>query len=187
MAKQKIILTAIKKRVAELDAESIAYYRRNPCIACEDLIGVKLIDSQKYILQQSWNTPHVLWCCSRNFGKSFLGAILMILKAILFENQAIYIVSSVGDQSKQTFTVIEQLVLRMGKAAESSKNLNDIIEKETVKSPTNKTGFSHPQSGYHVEFYNGSEIFTLNGNPDNNRSKTKINTIYKIKSLERKL
>lgn len=171
MAKQKIILTAIKKRVAELDAESIAYYRRNPCIACEDLIGVKLIDSQKYILQQSWNTPHVLWCCSRNFGKSFLGAILMILKAILFENQAIYIVSSVGDQSKQTFTVIEQLVLRMGKAAESSKNLNDIIEKETVKSPTNKTGFSHPQSGYHVEFYNGSEIFTLNGNPDNNRSK----------------
>ena len=123
------------------------------------------------MLQQSWNAPRVLWCCSRNFGKSFLGAILMILKAVLFENQAIYIVSSVGDQSKQTFTIIEQLVLRIGKAAESSKKLKDIVEKETVKSPTNKTGFSHPQSGYHVKFYNGSEIFTLNGNPDNNRSK----------------
>lgn len=171
MAKQKIVFTSIKKKILELDAESIAYYRRNPCIACEDLLGIKLIDAQKYMLQQSWNAPRVLWCCSRNFGKSFLGAILMILKAVLFENQAIYIVSSVGDQSKQTFTIIEQLVLRIGKAAESSKKLKDIVEKETVKSPTNKTGFSHPQSGYHVKFYNGSEIFTLNGNPDNNRSK----------------
>lgn len=166
-----MVFTSIKKKILELDAESIAYYRRNPCIACEDLLGIKLIDAQKYMLQQSWNTPRVLWCCSRNFGKSFLGAILMILKAVLFENQAIYIVSSVGDQSKQTFTIIEQLVLRIGKAAESSKKLKDIVEKETVKSPTNKTGFSHPQSGYHVKFYNGSEIFTLNGNPDNNRSK----------------
>ncbi len=87
MAKKKILLTEAKRRIHELDAEMIAYYRRNPCIACEDLLGIKLLDSQKYILQQSWNTPHVLWCCSRDFGKSFLGAILMILTAVLFENQ----------------------------------------------------------------------------------------------------
>lgn len=170
MAREKII-SSYKRKIYELDAESIAYYRRNPCIACEDLLGIRLTDIQKYILQQSWNTPHVLWCCSRNFGKSFLGAILIILKAILYENQAIYIISSVGDQSKQTFTVLEQLILRIGKASDSIKSLKDIVEKETVKSPTNKTGFSHSQSGFHVEFYNGSEVFTLNGNPDNNRSK----------------
>lgn len=160
-----------KKRICELDAESIAFYRRNPCIACEELLGIKLIDSQKYILQQSWNKPHVLWCCSRNFGKSFLGAILMVLKAILYENQAIYIVSSVGDQSKETFTKIEEIVLRIGKTSASIRSLKDIAEKETVKSGNNKTGFGHAQSGFHVEFYNGSEIFTLNGNPDNNRSR----------------
>ena len=45
------------------------------------------------------------------------------------------------------------------------------VEKETKKSGNNKTGFGHAQSGFHVEFYNGSEIFTLNGNPDNNRSR----------------
>lgn len=169
--KTKKVLSPIKKKYMELDAESIAYYRRNPCIACEDLLGIKLIDAQKYILQESWNKPNVLWCCSRNFGKSFLGAILIILKAILYENQAIYIVSSVGNQSKQTFTVMEQLILRMGKASNSVRSLKDIVEKETKKSATNKTGFSHAQTGYHVEFYNGSEIFTLNGTPDNNRSK----------------
>lgn len=165
------LMSERKKRICELDAESIAYYRRNPCIACEDLLGIKLIDSQKYILQQSWNKPHVLWCCSRNFGKSFLGAIFMILKALLYENQAIYIVSSVGDQSKETFSKIEEIILRIGKTAASIRSLKDIAEKETVKSANNKTGFSHPASGYIVEFFNGSTIETLNSNPDNARSR----------------
>lgn len=165
------LMSERKKRICELDAESIAFYRRNPCIACEELLGIKLIDSQKYILQASWNKPHVLWCCSRNFGKSFLGAIFMILKAILYENQAIYIVSSVGDQSKETFSKIEEIVLRIGKTAASIRSLKDIVEKETVKSPNNKTGFSHPASGFIVEFYNGSTIETLNSNPDNARSR----------------
>ena len=105
------------------------------------------------------------------FGKSFLGAVFMVLKAVLYENQAIYIVSSVGDQSKETFSKIEEIVLRIGKTAASIGSLKDIVEKETKKSANNKTGFGHAQSGFHVEFYNGSEIFTLNGNPDNNRSK----------------
>lgn len=170
MARHKLI-SERKRRICELDAESIAFYRRNPCIACEDLLGIKLTDAQKYLLQGSWNSSHILWCCSRDFGKSFLGAIFMILKAILYENQAIYIVSSVGDQSKETFTKIEEIVIRIGKTAASIDSLQDIVEKETVKSANNKTGFGHSQSGFHVEFYNGSEIFTLNGNPDNNRSR----------------
>ena len=173
MAYRKIkrLLSDRKRKICELDAESIAYYRRNPCIASEDLLGIKLIDSQKYILQESWNKPHVLWCCSRNFGKSFLGAVFMVLKAILYENQAIYIVSSVGNQSKETFSKIEEIVLRIGKTAASIGSLQDIVEKETVKSTNNKTGFQHNPESFHVSFYNGSEIFTLNGNPDNNRSR----------------
>ena len=169
--KVKRLLSDRKRKICELDAESIAYYRRNPCIACEDLLGIRLIDSQKYILQESWNKPHVLWCCSRNFGKSFLGAVFMILKAILYENQAIYIVSSVGNQSKETFSKIEEIVLRIGKTAASIDSLQDIVEKETVKSTNNKTGFQHNPESFHVSFYNGSEIFTLNGKPDNNRSR----------------
>lgn len=169
--KVKKLISERKRRICELDAESIAFYRRNPCIACEDLLGIRLIDSQKYILQESWNKPHVLWCCSRNFGKSFLGAVFMILKAVLYENQAIYIVSSVGNQSKETFSKIEEIVLRIGKTAASIDSLQDIIEKETVKSTNNKTGFQHNPESFHVSFYNGSEIFTLNGKPDNNRSR----------------
>ena len=61
---------------------------------------VKGFDAQAYMLEQSWNASHVLWACSRNFGKSFVGSVFILLKAILYENQGIYIVSSVGDQSK---------------------------------------------------------------------------------------
>jgi hypothetical protein len=170
MAYRKL-MSERKKRICELDAESIAFYRRNPCIAAKDLLGINLIDSQKYILQQSWNKPHVLWCCSRNFGKSFLGAVFMILKAILYENQAIYIISSVGDQSKVTFSKIEEIILNIGTTSASIGSLKDIVRKETVKSPNNKTGFSHASSGYIVEFYNGSTIETLNSKPDNARSR----------------
>lgn len=171
MKKRKIILTPIKKKICELDAESIAYYRRNPCIASEDLLGIKLIDAQKWILQSTWNASHSVWCCSRNFGKSFLGAVFMILKAVLYENQAIYIVSSVGDQAKETFSKLEEIITRMGKTAASIRSLKDIVEKETKKTATNKTGFSHNPAGYEVEFYNGSSINTLNSRPDSARSR----------------
>ena len=171
MSSCQFIMSERKRRICELDAKSIAFYRKNPCIACEDLLGIKLIDSQKYILQSIWNAGHSTLCCSRNFGKSFLGAIFMLLKAILYENQAIYIVSSVGDQAKETFTKIEEIVLNTGKTANSIRSLKSIVKNEVVITPPSQTGFSHSASGYHVKFFNGSEIYTLNSKPDNNRSR----------------
>lgn len=169
MSSCQFIMSERKRRICELDAKSIAFYRKNPCIACEDLLGIKLIDSQKYILQSIWNAGHSTLCCSRNFGKSFLGAVFMLLKAILYENQAIYIVSSVGDQAKETFTKIEEIVLNTGKTANSIRSLKSIVKNEVVITPPSQTGFSHSASGYHVKFFNGSEIYTLNSKPDNNR------------------
>lgn len=100
-----------------------------------------------------------------------MASILILLQAMLYENQNIYIISSVGDQAKQTFTVLESLVTRVGKTSASIKSLQDIAEKETVKSNSNKTGFSHNPAGFEVEFYNGSKIFTLNSSADSNRGK----------------
>lgn len=170
--KQKApIITAVKRKIYECDAATIAFYRRNPVIAARDLLGIQLFDAQAYMLEQSWNAGHVVWACSRNFGKSFVGSVFIILKAILYEDQAIYIVSSVGDQAKETFNKIEQIVTRSGNTASSIRSLLDIAEKETEKSSTNKTGFSHNPAGYTVKFYNGSTITTLNSKPDSIRGK----------------
>lgn len=169
--RKDVLLSSRKRELYNQNADIIKFYRRNPIIACEHLLGIKLLDSQKYILQMSWNATNSVWCCSRNFGKSFLGAIFMLLKAILFENQGIYIVSSVGSQSQETHNKIEEIVLRVGQSSNSIASLKDIAQYEVVTSPACRTGFVHAQTGYRVEFYNGSEIFTLNGKPDNNRSK----------------
>lgn len=174
---KRIIITEAKRKIYELDAAAIAYYRRNPIIAAEDLLGVRLTDAQAYILESSWNASTSVWACSRNFGKSFVGAIFMILKALLYENLNIYIVSNVGEQAKETFTKIEEIIRRTGKTAASMRSLKDIAEKETVKSATNKTGFSHNPAGYEVSFYNGSHIYTLNSKPDNVRGK-RANVIF---------
>lgn len=151
-SKTRLIMTERKRRIAELDAKMIEFYRKNPCIACEDLLGIKLLDSQKYILQSAWNAGHSVWCCSRNFGKSFLGSIFIILKAILYENQSIYIISSVGGQAKETFSKIEEIILNTGKTANSIKSLKPIVKNEIVIKPPSQTGFSHLSSGYSVEF-----------------------------------
>lgn len=163
--------SAFQLKIARLDSKTIEFYRENPCIACEELLGIKLFDSQKYILQGAWNTPYALWCCSRNFGKTFIGAVFILLKAILYENQAIYIIAPQGHQSKETFKKIEDIVLREGMVAESNRGLTNIPQYETVRTPTNKTGFSHSPDSYKVKFYNGSEIFTLNSKPDSVRSR----------------
>lgn len=168
---RKVIMSDVKWNNCKLDAESIAYYRRNPCIAAEELLGIKLLDSQKWILMASWNTPQNVWACCRNFGKSFIIAVMAILKAILYENQNIYIVSSVGSQAKETFGKLEELVLRRGRTSESIASLRDIAQNEVVTSSNNKDGFKHDPASYSVTFYNGSTIYTLNSKPDNVRGK----------------
>lgn len=71
----------------------------------------------------------------------------------------------------ETFNKIEEIVTRVGKTASSIRSLQDIAEKETKKSATNKSGFSHNPAGYIVEFYNGSTINTLNSKPDSVRGR----------------
>lgn len=166
-----VLMTPYMIQQGEQNAATIAFFRRNPCMASELLLGIKLTDIQKWIVQSTWNSSHAVWACCRDFGKSFLGAVIMWLKALLYENQAIYIVSSVGDQSKETFTKIEEIVTRMGKTSASIASLTDISEKETVKSSNSASGFAHNPSGFSVKLYNGSGIYTLNSAPDNARSR----------------
>ena len=79
--------------------------------------------------------------------------------------------SSVGQQAKETFQKLESIVMRNGNVASSIESLTDIAEKETLKTPTNKTGFSHNPQGFSVSFYNGSTIETVNSTPSNARSR----------------
>lgn len=62
--RSKTMLSKRKIKLYEKNASIISYWRRNPCIAAEDLLGIKLIDAQKYILNMTWNTQYSVWACS---------------------------------------------------------------------------------------------------------------------------
>jgi len=166
--KDMAILSARKKELFSLDASIIQFWRRNPVIACKDLLGIELLDAQKYILMESWTKPYALWCCSRNFGKSLLGAVYMMLKFLLFENQKIYIVAPAGSQSQETFKKIEDIAK---KNINSMPDIEDIFLSEVVTNHSNKTGFVHNPASFTVAGHSGSRINSLNGNYNNNRSK----------------
>lgn len=62
----KVRLSTRQEETYAKNAEIIKYLRRNPIISAELLLGVKLMDSQKWILQNTWNTEYNVWTCSRN-------------------------------------------------------------------------------------------------------------------------
>ena len=167
----KSMITSAQRKVYEADAKVISFWRCNPVIACRDLLGIELLDYQKWVLQSMWVASYIVLVVTRNGGKSFIVDVFLILWNLLFENQRSYIISSVGDQAKETFTKIEEIVLRQGKTADSIKSLKTIAANDLVCTAANRSGFSHPPSGYTVTFHTGSTISTLNSQPDNARSR----------------
>lgn len=146
----------------------VQWGRKNPVLFAEQVFGLEFMDYQRYVFMMSWNTPYVVWCCSRSAGKSILGSIFIMTKSLLIPNHTSYILCGVGSQSVELFTKIEKFVMRQ---IPSFATLTDVYQGEVVKSAANGNGFVHNPSSYHFSLYNNSEVFTLNGNFDNNRSK----------------
>lgn len=142
--------------------------RKNPVFFAEEMFGIEFMDYQRYVFQMSWNTPYVVWCCSRGSGKSILGSIFIMTKSLLIPNHISYILCGVGSQSTEMFTKIEKFVKRQ---IPSFDGLTDIYQGELVRNQANSDGFVHNPASYHFDLYNGSQVFTLNGAFDNNRSK----------------
>lgn len=160
-------LTAKQRNAYNEWAEFIQWGRRNPIQFAERIFGVEFMDYQRYVFAMSWNTPYCVWCCSRNAGKSILGSIFIMTKTLLIPNHKTYILCGVGSQSIELFTKIEKFILNQ---IPSFRTLTDVYVGELVKSAANTNGFVHNPASYHFGTYNNSEVFTLNGAVDNNRS-----------------
>ena len=87
-------------------AEIRAYYQRNPVKFMEDILGAKLLDSQAYCVANSWNTPFVLWVCSRGWGKSTVVDLMLMAKSYLNPFYTSYIAAGSSEQSIQTFQTL---------------------------------------------------------------------------------
>lgn len=146
----------------------ITWGRKNPVLFAEEMFGIEFMDYQRYVFAMSWNTPYVVWCCSRGSGKSILGAIFIMTKTLLIPNHTSYIICNVGSQAIELYTKIEKFVY---KQIPSFSGLTDFYQGELVKSSANTNGFIHNPASYTFSLYNGSSVHTLNSAYDNNRSK----------------
>lgn len=153
----------------------IQWGRMHPTRFCERFLGIEFLDNQKYAFMMSWTTPRCVWCQSRASGKTTLVAPFTMSKTILIPNYWVYIMSGVGSQSQECFMKIEKIAKR---EIASFTGLTDVFYNETVKSASNKDGFTHNPAGYKYHLYNGSKVESLNGAFDSNRSKRSNLNIY---------
>lgn len=156
-----------KMEMYQNTCEFIQWGRRNPVAFAEHVFGVKLLDYQKYVFTETWNKQYIVWCMGRGSGKSILGSIYIMTRTLLIPQHKSYILCGVGSQSIEMFTKLEQLTK---KEIPSFKGFTDIFYDEIVKGG-NSDGFLHNPSSYSLKVYNSSQVFTLNGSFDNNRSK----------------
>lgn len=159
-----IILSTRKINKFAFEAHNIKRWRRNPVLACEEILSIQLTDFQAYVLQMTWNSNYNIWLASRNLGKSFLGAVYIILRALLYENGSIYIIGVTGATSKETFTKIEDLMLGR---VNSIKSKSKVAYGEVVKPNASSNGFTHDPSGFKFTLFNGTKVQTLNSITDN--------------------
>lgn len=142
----------------------INWGRQNPTRFIELVFKIQLIDYQKWVILNTWTAEQAVWVCSRNAGKSFLGAIYMMAKNLLFPKFETYIMSNTGFQAKDTFTKLENIVK---KNIASLMGSSDVFLNEIVKNNANADGFVHGGSMYQLELYNGSKITSLVGKAEN--------------------
>ena len=146
----------------------IQWGRRDPVEFIRQIMGVELMDFQRYAIYNSWNRDFLLWLACRNFGKSALLAIYPMARSLLFPYHTTYFIGNTGDQAKETFKKLEKIAKR---EIESFTGSTDVFLNELKINNTAQEPFSHNPSSFKCELFNGSEIFTLNSDIINIKGK----------------
>lgn len=107
-----------KQKQVEIDIlEDLSWvetYQKNPILAAEDLLirndmPLILPPHQRIVIKDLWSgTPFPMLIMSRGAGKSTLLAIYLLLRAVLFPNERIGIISGSFRQAKQCFEEISR-------------------------------------------------------------------------------
>lgn len=137
----------------------IQWGRQNPTRFIEQFFQLSLTDYQKYVILSSWVPSNVTWLCSRNTGKSFMMAVFVMAKTVLFSNHNTYIMAPSGGQAQESFSKIESIA--KGQIA-SLVGVSSIFLDEAIRANSKTDCFVHDQNSYHCELYNGSTINSLN-------------------------
>lgn len=122
----------------------------------------------------AWTTNVSVLLMSRNSGKSLLAAIYLFLRCTLFPKQQCYIIASSSAQANETFDKLHKLCTGGIKTMSYRWELMAL----EIKKSQGSDGFNNFGEGKKCEFNNGSQVFSLPGNPDTIRGKRADLVIY---------
>lgn len=71
----------------------IQWGRRNPVQFIELILGIQLMDYQRWMVSMAWVATDVCLACSRNIGKSFLMGCYIMARNLLFPKYMTRIIS----------------------------------------------------------------------------------------------
>lgn len=178
-------LTTKKLEAYKKWAELRQFGLRQPVKFCEFILGIEFLDQQKLAFINSWTKSRVLWCMSRNAGKTFAVAPFVITKQILIPNFQVYFLSGTHEQSINTIKKIEDIAK---KRITSVTGLTDVFDSEIIRNVANTSGFSHLPSGWRYTLYNESHGRSLSSDYDKNRGyRSNLNVYDECAFLDERL
>lgn len=146
----------------------IQWGRGDPVSFASRIMGIELLDIQKFAIYNSWCRDFNLWLESRNAGKTTQLAIYPMLRSMLIPYHVTYYIGNSGDQAKESFKKMEKIAKR---EIESFVGSTDIFMHELKISGANSDGFTHNPASFKCELFNNSEIYTLNSDIINIKGK----------------
>lgn len=129
----------------KLLAESIVFFRKYPEIFCEQVLEIKLNLYQKVLLRAFFDSKYSLWVLSRGLGKTWLGALALVIYCMLYKGTLAGVIAPSFRQSK---ILVEDKIIK--DLMDRSPFLRSEIQKVVVS-----------QAEARVEFYNGSRIMAV--------------------------
>lgn len=129
----------------KLLAEAIVYFRKKPDVFCEEVLEIKLNLYQKVLLRAFFNAKYSLWVLSRGLGKTWLGALALVIYCMLYKGTLAGVIAPSFRQSK---ILVEDKIIK--DLMDRSPFLRSEIQKVVVS-----------QAEARVEFYNGSRIMAV--------------------------
>jgi len=98
------------KKQDALLKEYIEFLREHPVEAAYKLLGVKLVPHQRIMVKEAWDTKFVCWILGRGMGKTYMLAVMGILRAMLFPEEKVVIVGPSFRQSQLIFAEMEKIL-----------------------------------------------------------------------------
>lgn len=127
----------------------IHFWRKNPDIAVYDLFAIELTWLQRITVRNAFKSKFNMILWSRGLGKTFLGAVIFVLAAILYPGLRLGIFAPAFRQAEDIIDYIEEMVI-------NSDILKNCIIYTSSKKPVHRSQYKAE-----MKFKNGSLIRAL--------------------------